>query len=162
MALGGWGGVEAVRLGEHCGGRASPSWRRECAVCSRCSPPPFSHPHPAARPGMRKVPESEKGGDPPAAACDPRGEGTVSSSLVPTSGKTSSGRPRPACSRPAVGSARPALQRRPRVHRMWRRRRGEAELAASSYPTPLGLKRGLMPPNGLSTYYPWLPATENA
>lgn len=58
-------GVEAVRLGEHSGG-CGPPWcgapRLQCAAAVPL--PPFFHPHPAARPGTRKVPENEKGGGP--------------------------------------------------------------------------------------------------
>lgn len=42
-------------VGTAAGARAFSSWRRELAVCGPAS-------HPAARPGMRKVPEIEKGG----------------------------------------------------------------------------------------------------
>lgn len=91
------------------GGRALPSWCREAANVRPRSPPPFSA-HPAARPGMRKVPEIEKGGGPRQFEIG-AGRALLPPLLVPSPGKTSSGRPRPACSRPAAGSARPALQR---------------------------------------------------
>lgn len=94
-----------------------------------------------------------------AGARDRRGEGPVSSSLVPSSGKISSGRPRPACSRPAVGSARPALQRQPRVHRMWHR--GEAELPAARFPSPW-VRSGGWCLQTCYLHYPRLPVTENA
>lgn len=148
-------GVEAVRLGENSGGRAPPSWLPEVAVCGRRSPPPFlSSPIRRRAPARGRFQKTRRAG-----ASDRRGEGPVSSSLVPSSGKISSGRPRPACSRPAVGSARPALQRQPRVHRMWHR--GEAELPAARCPSPWARSGGWC----LQTcylHYPRLPVTENA
>lgn len=150
------GAVEAVRMGERsAGGRAPPSWRGELAVRGRrrrrlLPSPLFSHPHPAARPGMRKVPANEKGGGPrqPAIGAG-RALFPLWSRRLEKKKKSSSGRPRPACSRPAVGSARPALQRRPRVHRMWLR--GEAELAGGlERPDSWVCKWGLRSPNALS------------
>lgn len=47
------------------GGCAPSSWRRGCPARGRCSPPPsspFLPSHPAARLGLRKIPENEKGG----------------------------------------------------------------------------------------------------
>lgn len=85
-------------------------------------PSPLVPSHPAARLGMRKIPEMRRAGA--AAASALPGEGTVSSS-PPCRLETLEWATRPACSRPAVGSARPALRPQPRACRMWRPCAGE-------------------------------------
>lgn len=88
--------------------------------------PPLPSPplpsHPAARLGMRKILENEKGGGRDSCAL-PR-EGTISSS-PPCRLKALEWATGPECSRPALGSARPALQPQPRVCRMWHPGEGE-------------------------------------
>lgn len=78
--------------------------------------PPLLSSHPAARLGMRKIPENEKGGG--RGSCAPLGEGTISSS-PPRRLKVLEWAAGPERSRPGLGSARPALQPQPRVCRMW-------------------------------------------
>lgn len=85
-------------------------------------PLPLLSSHPAARLGMRKIPENEKGGG--RGSCAPLGEGTISSS-PPRRLKALEWATGSECSRPVLGSARPALQPQPRVCRMWHLGEGE-------------------------------------
>lgn len=125
--------------GKSGGGGAPSSWRRRCRARGRRSPPPSSSvlsspplpSHPAARLGMRKILENEKGGG--RDSCALPGEGTIASS-PPRRLKDLEWATGPECSRPALGSARPALQPQPRVCRMWHPGEGEPSGMRSAGP----------------------------
>lgn len=92
------------------GGRALPSWRREAANVRSSLPSPFLRSSSGGEPRHAEGSRNREGRGPRLFEIG-AGRALLPPLLVPSPGKTSSGRPRPACSRPAAGSARPALQR---------------------------------------------------
>ena len=110
------------------GGRAPSSWRRRCRARGRRSPPPSfpalsSPPFPSGRAPRHAEDSRKREGRGPGQLCSTR-EGTISSS-PPCRLKALEWATGPECSRPALGSARPALQPQPRVCRMWHPGEGE-------------------------------------
>ena len=128
------------------GGRAPSSWRRGCRARGRRSLPRFSSPLPIRprAPACGRFQKTRRAGA--AAARAPAEEGSISSSppCVPSHLEWAT---RPACSRPARGSARPALQPQPRVCRMWLLGEGAGRFAERGP----GLGESAVPINCLAT-----------